>query len=77
MHYAASMLSATICATNSSIASVYGADDAVAKTLEKAAICAETECSWWCGFAQDCSVPLLAGMFAGSDACNTKFGGDK
>lgn len=35
--------------------------------------CVEAECAWWCGFAQDCAVPLLAGMFADSDVCKTAF----
>lgn len=36
-------------------------------------ICHESQCAWWCSFAGDCAVPLLAGMFADSDACNTHF----
>lgn len=36
--------------------------------------CIESQCAWWCGFAQDCSVPLLAGMFADSKSCNIEFG---
>lgn len=37
------------------------------------ALCKEAHCAWWCGFAQDCAVPLLAGMFADSDVCQTRF----
>lgn len=37
--------------------------------------CRGAECAWWCGFALDCAVPLLAGMFADSEICRTKFGG--
>lgn len=36
--------------------------------------CRESKCAWWCGFAQDCAVPLLAGMFADSKSCNIEFG---
>lgn len=35
--------------------------------------CIENSCAFWCDFAQDCSVPLLAGMFADSSVCNTVF----
>lgn len=31
-----------------------------------ASACLESECAWWCGFAKDCAVPLLSGMFADS-----------
>lgn len=30
-------------------------------------ICAENKCAWWCSFAEDCSVPLTAGILADSD----------
>lgn len=36
--------------------------------------CIENSCAFWCDFAQDCSVPLLAGMFADSSVCKTVFG---
>lgn len=36
-------------------------------------VCKESGCAWWCGFAQDCAVPLLAGMFADSETCRTVF----
>lgn len=29
-------------------------------------MCRTKFCAWWCGFADDCAVPLLAGMFADS-----------
>lgn len=35
--------------------------------------CMENSCAFWCEFAKDCSVPLLAGMFADSSVCNTIF----
>lgn len=28
--------------------------------------CIDEECAWWCRFAKDCAVPLLAGMLADS-----------
>lgn len=36
-------------------------------------LCVAEKCAWWCGFAQDCAVLLLAGMFVDSDVCRTKF----
>ena len=30
-------------------------------------ICTEKKCAWWCGFAQECSVPLTAGILADSE----------
>lgn len=36
-------------------------------------VCCEESCAWWCGFAKDCAVPLLAGMFADCDVCNNVF----
>lgn len=35
--------------------------------------CKEEACAWWCKFAKDCAVPLLAGMFADSDVCNNRW----
>lgn len=35
--------------------------------------CIGKECSWWCNFADDCSIPLLAGMFADSSVCRNVF----
>lgn len=37
------------------------------------ATCTETACAWWCGWAKDCAVPLLAGMFADSEICRNVF----
>lgn len=34
--------------------------------------CKAEACAWWCKFAKDCAVPLLAGMFADSDVCNNR-----
>lgn len=28
--------------------------------------CIEEQCAWWCGFAQDCAAPLIAGILADS-----------
>lgn len=36
-------------------------------------LCMKEQCAWWCKFAQDCSVPLLAGMFADSTICCNVF----
>lgn len=35
--------------------------------------CIGVRCAYWCDFADECAVPLLAGLFADSDTCNTKF----
>lgn len=35
--------------------------------------CDKEKCMWWCNFAHDCSIPLLAGMFADSSICNNIF----
>lgn len=35
--------------------------------------CIGARCSWWCDFANDCSIPLLAGMFADSSVCRNTF----
>ena len=35
--------------------------------------CIKDKCMWWCNFANDCSIPLLAGMFADSSVCNNVF----
>lgn len=40
-------------------------------------VCEEEKCAWWCSFAQDCAVPLLAGMYADGEDCRTEFGGEK
>lgn len=37
--------------------------------------CTGSGCAWWCDFAQECAVPLLAGMIADSDLCRTAFNG--
>lgn len=36
--------------------------------------CIGGKCGWWCDFAQDCAVPLIAGMFADSDFCSPALG---
>lgn len=35
--------------------------------------CMREDCSWWCKWGEDCSIPLLAGMFADSEICRTIF----
>ena len=35
--------------------------------------CIGSDCKWWCEFAKDCSIPLLAGMFADSEICRNVF----
>ncbi len=30
-------------------------------------LCSESACAWWCGFGQDCAVPVLAGILADSE----------
>ena len=37
------------------------------------AMCIGADCAWWCGFADECAIPLLAGMFADSDICRNVF----
>lgn len=39
--------------------------------------CIGAECAWWCEFAKDCSIPLIAGMFADSDICKNVFKEEK
>lgn len=36
-------------------------------------ICLKERCMWWCGFADDCAVSLLASMFADSSICRNAF----
>lgn len=36
--------------------------------------CNEASCAWWCGFAGDCAVPLLAGLIADSTINRVIFG---
>lgn len=31
--------------------------------------CIGRDCAWWCEFAEDCSVPLIAGILADSSIC--------
>lgn len=35
--------------------------------------CQKSDCMWWCEFANDCSVSLLATMFADSEICRNIF----
>lgn len=39
--------------------------------------CKAEKCGWWCGWAKDCAVPLLAGMFADSEICRNVWEGQK
>lgn len=32
-------------------------------------LCIGEYCAWWCKFAEDCSVPLIAGILADSSIC--------
>ena len=38
--------------------------------------CIGSDCAWWANYANDCSIPLLAGMFADSEICRNVFGED-
>lgn len=71
MNSSASFLAAALCNARD-----HSAHDEAVSLLQESAKCTGTECAWWCGFAQDCAVPLLAGMFADSEICRTKFGGE-
>lgn len=35
--------------------------------------CVKDACSFWCDFANECAIPLLAGMFADSTICQNVF----
>ena len=35
--------------------------------------CIEKACAFWCQWGKDCSIPLLAGMFADSEICRNDF----
>lgn len=35
--------------------------------------CVKDACSFWCEFADECAIPLLAGMFADSTICQNVF----
>ena len=35
--------------------------------------CIREDCSWWCKWANNCSIPLLTGMFADSAICQSIF----
>lgn len=35
--------------------------------------CEGRRCEFWCEFANECAIPLLAGMFADSTVCQTMF----
>lgn len=35
--------------------------------------CVKDACSFWCKFADECTIPLLAGMFADSTICQNVF----
>lgn len=38
-------------------------------------VCKESDCAWWCGFAQDCAAPLIAGILADSSINQVKWNG--
>ena len=35
--------------------------------------CLGKDCAWFCGFAEECAIPLLACMFADSEICRNVF----
>ena len=35
--------------------------------------CIGEDCAWWVKWAEECSVPLIAGMFADSSICRNAF----
>lgn len=35
--------------------------------------CIREDCAWWAEWANECSVPLIAGMFADSTICQNVF----
>lgn len=37
--------------------------------------CKGAECAWWCDFAQDCAIPLVAGILADSSINQVKWNG--
>lgn len=45
----------------------------VASANMQSTLCIQHHCAWWCAYANDCSIPLLAGMFADSEICRTVF----
>lgn len=47
--------------------------------INKGEDCVYSNCMWWCDFANDCAVPLLAVLISDSDICRSVFsekGGD-
>ena len=38
-----------------------------------AVYCIRQDCAWWAEWANDCSIPLIAGMFADSTICQNVF----
>lgn len=36
-------------------------------------LCIGECCAWWCRFAEDCAVPLIAGILVDSSICNNVF----
>ena len=35
--------------------------------------CIGKDCAWWSGWAQDCSIPLIAGILADSTICRNEW----
>lgn len=31
--------------------------------------CIGSDCAWWCNFAEDCSIPVIADILADSSIC--------
>lgn len=47
----------------------------VASPTMQGTLCIEQHCAWWCEFAQECSIPLIAGILADSSICQNVWEG--
>lgn len=45
----------------------------VAGSKNAVSYCMHEACAWWCDWANDCAIPLIAGMFADSTICQNVF----
>ena len=45
----------------------------VAGSNNAVSYCIREACAWWAEWANECSVPLIAGMFADSTICQNVF----
>lgn len=41
---------------------------------QRGVACIGKHCAWWCEFANQCAIPLMAEILADSDICNNVFG---